>query len=94
VRAAADEACTVRVELRLPGKVAKRLRLSRGKSVVVGRATATLAAGGTSTVVVKLSKKARRALKRLRRARVGLLVTATDAAGNAASAARWISLRR
>ena len=94
VRTATDEACTVLVELRLPGKVAKRLRLSRGKSVVVGRATATLAAGGTSTVVVKLSRKARKAFKRLRGVRVGLLVTATDAAGNTALAARWISLRR
>lgn len=94
VRTAIDEPSTVRVELRLPGAVAKRLRLSRGASVVVGRATATLAAGATATVVVKLSPRARRALRRLRGVQVGVLVTATDAAGNAALAARWLSLRR
>ena len=71
-----SEACIVRGVLSMT---------ANGRSVRVGTVTVRIAAGGRGRPVVKLTTKARRAIRRLqRRPRLTLRVTATDAAGNAA----------
>jgi hypothetical protein len=50
---------------------------------VIGRGAGALHASGRASITVKLTAKARRALRRLRQGRLTLRITATDAAGNA-----------
>ena len=47
-----------------------------------------------ATVVVRVTAKARKQLRRLKKLKVTLSVTATDAAGNAATSARSLTLKR
>lgn len=86
----------VRCELDAPGRCAvrvwatareaRRLRLGRAKAVTLGRGAATLAAAGGTTVEVKLSRRARRALRRTRRARIRLTATGSAPGRPGASA--------
>ena len=61
-------------------------------------ATANVLAGKRERLMLRLSKKtrraARRALRRGKRLRVRVSVTLRDAAGNTASAKRWVRLKR
>ena len=63
------------------------------RPVVVGRLVRTLAAGRTR-VKVKLPARTRRALARVHRMRVRVVVRVTDAAGNTAARTAHIVLRR
>jgi hypothetical protein len=72
------------------GRAAQR----RARVTVIGRGTARLAAAGTAKVVVKLTAKARRTLKRARRLSATLKVVATDPAGNATTKTSRVSARR
>jgi Ca2+-binding RTX toxin-like protein len=74
-------ACTVVAQLRL------------GSRLVGSGRKARLSAGAVR-VVVKLSKKGKRALRRLRRARLKLRVKITDASGTATTINRTVVLRR
>ena len=67
-------------------------RLAR--AVVIGRATGRLAAPGKTTIAIKLTKKAAKALKRARRVTATLTVTARDAAGNAGKVTRKVTAKR
>jgi hypothetical protein len=49
---------------------------------MIGSGTGSLAAPGQTTVVIKLTHKARNALKRARKVKLTLHAVATDGAGN------------
>ncbi len=98
VRCKVDRSATCVVELVLSGKDARRLRLAKGKKarkpVRIARGRATTAASGSKAVPLKLTPRARRALKRSRK-RIVVIVqgTATDATGAKATLRRAVMLR-
>jgi hypothetical protein len=61
---------------------------------VIARATGRLDAAGTKTVVLRLTGKARRTVKPLRRLAATLQLTVRDPSGNATSVSRPVSVRR
>jgi hypothetical protein len=77
-----NEPSTVRSDLVIDGRVARKLGLGRAKQVVVGRGSARASAPGKVTLVLKLTKKAAAKLRRARALQASLRTTATDAAGN------------
>jgi hypothetical protein len=74
-----SESCTATLELVADKATAKKLKLGK-KAVVVGRATGQVAANGTLTV--RLTTKAKKALKKAKKVKLKLGGTASDAAGN------------
>jgi hypothetical protein len=79
----------------IDGRTAKKLHLARKrKAAKVGRAVVQVTAGGSRHFVLKLSKKARKALKRAKRVRVLVKGTAVDADGHAVKLSRVVLLRR
>lgn len=65
--------CSFKSQLLLDAKSAKRLHLAaKGKQVSLGRASGATAANGRTTVTIKLSAKAKRALKRARSVKLKL----------------------
>jgi hypothetical protein len=89
-----DEACAIDARAVLSGPVARRVGLSRGGAATIARATRALPAAGRGTVVLRLTRRAVRALRTARRLTLTLTVTARDAAGNARVASRAVRLRR
>jgi hypothetical protein len=86
--------CNVLVQLLLDPRDARRVRLAaHGRPVEVGRGRARLTRGGRTIVLVKLSRKAAR---RLRRGglRATLRVTASDGAGHSARVTKRVKLKR
>ena len=67
--------------------------LLRGRARLA-HASARLTTAGARTVVVKLGPRARRALRRMRTAKLTLKVRGRDAAGNARTATRSLTLKR
>ena len=63
------------------------------KAVVVGTLTRALKAG-RSTVTVKVTGKARKALKKARSVKFGVAVAAKDAAGNGSAKSATLSLKQ
>jgi hypothetical protein len=76
-----DEACSVAAQLQIPAKTAKKLKLGK-KLTVIGKGAASAPLAGKVSVPVKLTKKAKRRLKRTRKLTATLVVVATDSAGN------------
>jgi hypothetical protein len=66
----------------------------RGRKVVIGRGSSSLAAPGQKVLVVKLERRAKRRLRRVRSAVLRVRIQAADAAGNARTVERDISLKR
>lgn len=97
VNCAVDRKATCVLEVVVQARDAKRLRLGRGKRAVRGiriaRGRATAAGAGSHAVTLKLSSKARRALRRARRIVVVVQGTATDDAGATATLSRAVMLR-
>jgi hypothetical protein len=93
VTAACSETCSFVAKLKIDKRSARKLRIKR----VIGKLTTTIAAGQPTTVVLKLTRKARRAMKRkpgvVKRAKLTLITTATDGAGNVAPKSLAIRLR-
>jgi hypothetical protein len=85
--------CTATAKLTLSNKLARRLGLKNKRTV--GSVKRTIAAGASKRLTVKLSSKAKRALKRHRRRSVKatLTVTARDAGGRRRSARRTVTIR-
>jgi hypothetical protein len=86
ISVACSEPCMIKAELALSRAIARSLGLPTPGSrntVVIGRGAGALHASGRASITVKLTAKARRALRRLRQGRLTLRITATDAAGNA-----------
>jgi hypothetical protein len=85
--------CTVSATI--DGQTAKKLRLARKrKAATVGSAVVDFAAGQDGRFVLKLSAKARKALKRARRVRLVVKGTAVDALGNKVTLTRVVLLRK
>ena len=82
VTATCSEACTVRAQLRLDAKTAKKLKLAR-RTVTIGDGTTV--GNGKLAVPVKLTAKAKKVLKKARSLKATLVVTATDASGDASA---------
>ena len=64
------------------------------KTQVIGRGSGRLTAAGKAKVTLKLTAKARKALKRARSLKATLTVTARDAAGNTGTASRKVTAKR
>jgi pilus assembly protein TadC len=79
----------VRLTLSIDARTARRLRIGTS----IGSATAKLSRAGAASVTLRLTSAAKRALKRSRNVKVTVRATATDAAGNRASARRTLTLR-
>jgi len=90
-----DEAATVKVTLTVDKATARKLKLDpkAKKAVVVGTLAKSLSAG-RSTVTVKLTAKARKALKKAKSVKLGVLLNAKDAAGNTGAKTAGVTLKR
>ena len=97
VRVTCSEGCILDGALTLGGTVARRLKVTTSRTarqVVVGRGAAQVAEKGMTYVFVKLSKKTLARLKRTRKVKTVLRVTARDASGNKAAKRTSIQLKR
>ncbi len=95
LRLASDEAGTAKLTLSVDKATARRTKLDRKAKgrVKIGTRTAKLA-NGSVKVKVKLTAKARKALKAVRRLKAKLTVVATDAAGNSRTTTRTVVLKK
>ncbi len=90
-----SEGCVASAEVWLPGRTAKRLRLSRGARVrIARRLRVQLAANTRKGIALKLSRRARAKLAGVRRVTLLVKLTVTDPAGNRRTATRKVTLRR
>jgi subtilisin family serine protease len=95
VATTASERASLRVELRVDARTAKKLHLTtRSSAVTIATGTASLTKAGRVSVKVRVSAKAKRALARLRSVKVSLRATATDAAGNGRTRAKTLTITR
>ncbi len=94
VRYECERACTIRGRLALGPISARRFGLTRRNvSVTIGSATARLARSGTGTLTLKLTKRAKLALRN--RERVTLTVITNLTAGNVTMPGKHpVSVRR
>jgi hypothetical protein len=84
-----DEACTITLRADVTRKLGKRLG---GVKIASGKGKG--AAGKRVTIKVKLTRKARKGLRRQRSVAFTLKATATDAAGNEGTATKKAKVRR
>jgi hypothetical protein len=90
-----SEACALSGELTVSGAVARRLKLSRsGRPMILARGTAALEGAGTTYVFLDFGRAAMRRAFASRPVRATLTLRARDAAGNASSVKRGVTLRR
>lgn len=91
----ANRAATCKVSAMVSAKDARRLGLGRRakKSMTLGSATVTLPGAGSAKVVIKLSREAKRAVKRARKVRV-LVIGFATAGPDRASLGRSVLVRR
>ena len=94
VKASAPGAGIFSMKATIPAKDARRARISAARTVTIAKGKATLLKAGTATVKVKLTKKAKRGLRRLKRVKVTLTSRFTDADGKVTTTKRTISLKR
>jgi hypothetical protein len=87
-----DEACSAVVEVRLTRKLAKALGLGRKK--VIAKARGNTTAGRRKTLRAKLTRKARRAMRRRNSLKLRLAATFTDTSGNRSRRAGRGTLKR
>ncbi len=77
------DGCKLRADLVLDGKSAKKLRINKkAKATVIGTATATLVAGRSTTIAVKLSKKLGKRLKQIKGLKLSIKLRASDSVGS------------
>ena len=90
-----SEACRARVDVRVDGATARRLRLARSaRPVTVAAADAALAGARPERVALRLTAAARRALRSQRRVTMTLSAAVADRAGNTRRTSRRATLRR
>jgi hypothetical protein len=91
---AGNEAGTAKLTLTVDKATARKLKIDRKAkgAVTIGTATTKLL-DGSAKVTVKLTAKARKALKRVRRLKARLTIVAADAAGNSATTAVPVVLK-
>jgi hypothetical protein len=90
-----SEPCRLRLALSVDGRTARRLGIRRraDRRVRVGSASGALAVGRTA-LVVPLKSRARSGLRHLRRIRLRIDATATDAAGNRRTRVTSMTIQR
>jgi subtilisin len=93
VAVSVSERASLSGRLVLPGATAKRLGLSRGAAVSVGRASLTPGTG-KRTLVMRLSSRAKARFATVASVTLSLRIRAQDGAGNAATATRSVVLGR
>jgi subtilisin len=93
VRISSAEDATWRLSLALDRRLAARLGLAR-KEVTVGSRSGSLGASSTTTVSVKLTRRARARLARVRSVRLTVRIELRDGAGNVHAIERKLTLRR
>ena len=89
ITATCDETCALTLRADVTKKLGKRLG---GVKIASGKGTAQ--AGRKTTLKLKLTRKARRALRRQKSVTFTLKATATDAAGNRATVRKKAKIRR
>jgi hypothetical protein len=94
VRYTCSMACGAKFELLMARKAARKLRIVAAKPVRIGRGSSSLTAAGTKTATVKLTKKAKRRLRKVRRIKVSLRSTFTDSAGTKTVKTKKLTLKR
>jgi hypothetical protein len=94
--AVSTEGGTLRLDVLLAPKLAKKLKLAGPSAalVVAKSTTRTLGGPGSAKLTARFTKKATKALARLRTVKLALRLTATDAAGNVSVKTRSVTLRR
>ncbi|HEX6711740.1 MAG TPA: Ig-like domain-containing protein [Thermoleophilaceae bacterium] len=93
VKVSCSEACTFVITLLLDRKTAKRVGLA-AKSVKVGSAKGSLAAKGSKTVRVKLTNKAKKKLRKVKKVTLTVTATAKDTAGNTSKKSTTVVVKR
>jgi len=93
VRARCSEACVMAASLSVSRSSGRRLGL-RGKRRTLGAAFRSVTRAGSRRLVIKLTRTARRKLRRARRVRVTFRFAAADAARNVRQVQRTLVLRR
>ena len=92
---AVSEKATLRVELRLDRRTAKRLRLTtRTAAIRIASGRTSAGRAGATWVTMRLTSRAKRALARARGVKATLRATGTDAAGNSRTRSRAVTLVR
>ena len=86
-------ACTIDLSLLISRTTAKKLHISAAKTVLIARGKKSLAAAGTAKVLVKLTPKAKKRLRKTRKLKATLRAIVTGAGGANGTAARAITLR-
>jgi subtilase family protein len=90
-----SERSSLRLELILDARTAKKLRLAkRAVAVRIASANATATRAGAKTVALHITSKAKRALARARRVKATLKTTAADASGNRRTRSNTLTLSR
>lgn len=90
-----SEGCVAAAEVLLPGRTARRVKLSRGATRRIARHAPVRLAGKTRRgITLKLSRAARGRLVRLGHVTVIVRVSVTDAAGNRRVTSRRVTIRR
>ena len=92
VRVTCPAACTIVADLRTNRALARTLRLPRSRRLAVARKT--LRAEGSTTLTLKVARKAKRRFRRLRKATVTLRVRTTGADKKTATLTRTLKLKR
>jgi hypothetical protein len=82
--------CTVRLTLKLPSSLARRLRIR----TIVGSARLRVTGSGRKQVRIRLTRTARSKLARAKPFKLTLTVAAVDGAGHRSAARKTISVRR
>jgi hypothetical protein len=90
-----DEPGALKLQLLVDKATARRLGIDKRakQAVVIGTLSKTVVAG-KATMAVKLTPKARKALKRARSAKLQIAAAIADAAGNQAKGTQTVTLRR
>jgi hypothetical protein len=89
-----SEACVVETRVEVDAGTARKLKLGK-KAVTIGTGKASLPGQGSGKVTVKLTAKAKKALKRSKSLKVKIVTLARDSAGNASKpATKTVTLKR
>jgi hypothetical protein len=81
-------------ELLMSRKAARKLMIVAAKPVRIGRGSSRLTAAGSKNATVKLTKKAKRRLRNVRRIKVTLRSTFSDSTGKKTVKTRKLTLTR
>jgi hypothetical protein len=93
-RVRCSEPCNLRIRVLAGGGSIRRFGLVRGKERAMAGLRLGLGSATRTTVVLRLKRAAKRRLAKLRRAKLLVVASAKDVAGNTSRRQRWLFLRR